>query len=641
MLITDLEIKIQRFGRFLSNLIMPNIGAFIAWGLITALFIEKGWLPNEHLAQLIVPMLTYLLPLLVGYTGGQLVGGARGGVVGAITTLGAIVGSQSPMFIGAMISGPLAGYTLKCFDQLLEGKIKSGFEMLVNNFSLGIIGALLSLLAFLFLGPWVESFSGVLAGGVNFMLQHNLLPLITVLTEPAKVFFLNNAINHGIFSPLGIQETAAAGQSLFFLVEANPGPGLGVLLAYGLFGKKTVRQSAMGATIIHFFGGIHEIYFPYVLMQPRLLLAVIAGGMSGLFTLILFKAGLVAPPSPGSIVAIIALSPPSSLLGVLTAIGVATLVSFVIASLLLKPSKESEPSLTDQEQTPGQTASSAKTRRVIGPLTTATNGPLVAKIIVACDAGMGSSALGAGLLKKRVEAAGLTTVSVRHCAINQIPHDADIIITHHSLTPRAQQRCPTAEHLSLNHFMEAPFYDTLVKRLLTQSLHARAAEPSAPAISDQGVAVPAVKTRCQLRAQDVFLAQQATNKQQAIRFAGEQLVNNGYVTPAYIEAMLAREALASTYLGESIAVPHGTTEAKALILHSGMVICQYPQGVLFGEQADERARLVIGIAARDQEHVQLLAQLTSALEDPLMIEKLVTTEAVEDFLLLLNSEETV
>ena len=189
--------------------------------------------------------------------------------------------------------------------------------------------------------------------------------------------------------------------------------------------------------------------------------------------------------------------------------------------------------------------------------------------------------------------------------------------------------------------MDTPFYDALVKRLLAQSSPARVAEPSAPAISNPGVADTAVKTRCQLRAQDVFLAQQATNKQQAIRFTGEQLVNNGYVTPAYIEAMLAREALASTYLGESIAVPHGTTEAKALILHSGMVLCQYPQGVPFGEQADERARLVIGIAARDQEHVQLLAQLTSALEDPLMIEKLVTTEAVEDVLLLLNSEETV
>lgn len=638
MLTTDITIKIQRFGRFLSNLILPNMGAFIAWGLITALFIEKGWYPNEHLAHLIEPMLTYLLPLLVGYTGGQLIGGARGGVVGAMTTLGAIVGSKSPMFIGAMIAGPLAGYSIKRFDRLLEGQIKSGFEMLVNNFSVGIIGAILSLLAFVFIGPWVESFSVLLASGVKFMVQRNLLPLIAVLTEPAKVFFLNNAINHGIFSPLGIQGTAAVGQSLFFLVEANPGPGLGVLLAYGLLGKKTVKQSAMGAIIIHFFGGIHEIYFPYVLMQPRLLLAVIAGGMSGLFTLILFKAGLVAPPSPGSIVAIIALSPPSSLLGVLTAISVATLVSFVIASLVLKPSKDSEQQLTDREQTPGQTDSSPQNKLVIERLAVATPGFLSAKIVVACDAGMGSSALGAGLLKKRVEAAGLTAVSVKHCAINQLPNDSDIIITHHRLTPRAQQRCPTAEHLSLNHFMDTAFYDDVVKRLLAQSQKSRV-EPSVSSISDTRVADTPVKTRFQLRAQDVFLAQQASNKQQAIRFAGEQLVNNGYVEPAYIEAMLEREALASTYLGESIAVPHGTEEAKAAILRTGVVICQYPEGVAFGEQPDERARLVIGIAARDQEHVQLLSQLTSALEDSQMIDKLATTAAVKDFLLLLNREK--
>jgi mannitol PTS system EIICBA or EIICB component len=635
MLTTDIKINIQRFGRFLSHLIMPNIGAFIAWGLITALFIEKGWLPNEHLAQLIVPMRDYLLPLLVGYTGGRLLGGERGGIIGAVATMGAIVGSQSPMFIGAMIAGPLAGYTLKHFDQLIEGKIKSGFEMLVNNFSLGIIGALLSLLAFFFLGPWVESFSKVLSLGIDFMRQRNLLPWIALLTEPAKVFFLNNAINHGIFSQMGIQKAAEAGHSLLFLIEANPGPGLGVLLAYGFFGPKTTRQSALGATIIHFFGGIHEIYFPYVLMRPRLLLAVIAGGFSGIATLIFFKAGLVSPPSPGSIIAIIGLTPPDSLLGVVTAISVATLVSFTIAGLLLKLSKGSEQRPADLGKTPGQTSCFSKDGSVINSLTTAIKEPSKAKIVVACDAGMGSSALGAGLLKKRVEAAGLMGVSVRHCAINQITDDVDIVITHLNLTPRAQQRCPTAEHLSLNHFIDIPFYDELVKRLLAQSQLSRVSEFSAPAVSDD----TSITMRFQLRAQDVFLAQQATNKEQAIRFAGEQLVNNGYVKPAYIEAMLAREALASTYLGESIAVPHGTIEAKAEILCTGVVICQYPQGVSFGEQPDERARLVIGIAARHQEHMALLAQLTSALEGSQRIEALAMAPTVEDFLSLLNSEE--
>ncbi len=286
MLSPDTKVKIQNFGRFLSNMVMPNIGAFIAWGFITALFIPTGWLPNETLAKLVGPMITYLLPLLIGYTGGKLIGGERGAVVGAITTMGVIVGTDIPMFMGAMMVGPLGGWAIKRFDKAMEGRVKSGFEMLVNNFSAGIIGMLCAILAFFVIGPFVKVLSGALAGGVDFLVAHGLLPLTSIFVEPAKILFLNNAINHGIFS-------------------ANPGPGLGVLLAYMVFGRGAAKQSAAGASIIHFFGGIHEIYFPYVLMNPRLILAVIAGGMTGVFTLTLFNAGLVSPASPGSIFAVL------------------------------------------------------------------------------------------------------------------------------------------------------------------------------------------------------------------------------------------------------------------------------------------------------------------------------------------------
>ena len=303
------KLKVQRFGRFLSNMVMPNIGAFIAWGLITALFIPTGWLPNESLGKLVGPMITYLLPLLIGYTGGKLAGGDRGAVVGAITTMGVIVGTDIPMFLGAMIVGPLGGWSIKKFDQAVEGKIKSGFEMLVNNFSAGIIGMLLALLAFVVIGPAVKGLSGALAAGVDFLVKHDLLPLTSIFVEPAKILFLNNAINHGIFSPLGIAQSQEVGRSIFFLIEANPGPGLGVLLAYMLLGKGSAKQTAGGAAIIHFFGGIHEIYFPYVLMNPRLLLAVIAGGMTGVFTLVFMHGGLISPASPGSIFAVLAMTP--------------------------------------------------------------------------------------------------------------------------------------------------------------------------------------------------------------------------------------------------------------------------------------------------------------------------------------------
>ncbi|MDF2684734.1 MAG: system component, partial [Brevibacillus sp.] len=337
-----LRVSVQKFGRFLSAMVMPNIGAFIAWGLITALFIPTGWLPNENLAKLVGPMITYLLPLLIGYTGGKMIHDVRGGVVGAIATMGVVVGADIPMFLGAMIMGPIGGWVMKKVDQLLEGKIKSGFEMLVNNFSAGIVGALLTLLAFLAIGPVVEGLSNALAAGVQVIVNAGLLPLASIFIEPAKILFLNNAINHGILSPIGLDEAAKVGKSIFFLLETNPGPGLGILLAYWLVGRGSAKQSAPGAVIIHFFGGIHEIYFPYILMNPRLILAVIGGGMAGVFTFTILGAGLVAPPSPGSIFALSAMAPRGGLLPVLAGVIVATIASFVIASALLKISNKTD-----------------------------------------------------------------------------------------------------------------------------------------------------------------------------------------------------------------------------------------------------------------------------------------------------------
>ncbi|MBS0974598.1 PTS mannitol transporter subunit IICBA, partial [Serratia rubidaea] len=464
MLSPDIKVKVQNFGRFLSNMVMPNIGAFIAWGIITALFIPTGWLPNETLGKLVGPMITYLLPLLIGYTGGKLVGGERGGVVGAITTMGVIVGADMPMFLGAMIAGPLGGWAIKHFDRWVDGKIKSGFEMLVNNFSAGIIGMLLAILAFLGIGPLVETLSKLLAAGVHVMVVHNLLPLTSIFVEPAKILFLNNAINHGIFSPLGIQQATEAGKSVFFLIEANPGPGLGVLMAYMFFGRGNAKQSAGGAAIIHFFGGIHEIYFPYVLMNPRLILAVILGGMTGVFTLTMLNGGLVSPASPGSILAVLAMTPKGAYFANLAAILAAFVVSFVVAGFLLKTSKvKEEDDLEEATRRMRDMKSQAKGGQAAGA---ALDGDLstVRKIIVACDAGMGSSAMGAGVLRKKVADAGLTRISVTNSAINNLPDDVDLVITHRDLTERAMRHAPQAQHISLTNFLDSNLYSDLTAR---------------------------------------------------------------------------------------------------------------------------------------------------------------------------------
>ncbi|CAH0121939.1 MULTISPECIES: PTS mannitol transporter subunit IICB [unclassified Paenibacillus] len=464
------KVSVQRFGRFLSGMVMPNIGAFIAWGLITALFIPTGWIPNESLASLVDPMIKYLLPLLIGYTGGQMIHGVRGGVIGAVVTVGVIVGAGIPMFLGAMIVGPFAAWVLKKFDKSIEGKIPAGFEMLINNFSSGIIGGGLALLAFKGIGPVVEAISKVLASGVDFLINTGLLPLANILIEPAKVLFLNNAINHGILGPLALEQASKAGQSIIYMLESNPGPGLGILLAYWLIGKGSAKQSAPGAAIIHFFGGIHEIYFPYILMNPRLILAAIAGGVAGTFTFSVLGAGLVAAPSPGSIIAYFTMTPRGGHFAMLAGVAVATIVSFFVAALLLKTSKQADNDSDGlEEATKRMKEMKATAKGEAAPAAEAAEAvrkskDQVSKIVFSCDAGMGSSAMGASILRKKINAAGLP-ITVVNTAINDIPGDADIVITHKTLTDRARQKAPNAEHISIDNFLKSPEYDTLLERL--------------------------------------------------------------------------------------------------------------------------------------------------------------------------------
>jgi len=626
MISSDAKIRVQNFGRFLSNMVMPNIGAFIAWGFITALFIPTGWFPNEGLASLVGPMIKFLLPLLIGYTGGKLAGGDRGAVVGAITTMGVIVGTEIPMFLGAMIVGPLGGYVISKFDKAVHGKVKSGFEMLVNNFSSGIIGMILAIISYYLIGPAVKVLSEGLAFGVNTLVEVGLLPLTSIFVEPAKILFLNNAINHGIFSPLGIQQSSELGQSIFFLIEANPGPGLGLLLAYMVFGKGTAKQTASGASIIHFFGGIHEIYFPYVLMNPRLLLAVIAGGMTGVFTLTLFNAGLVSPASPGSIIAILALTPKASIVGVILSVVAATVVSFIVASILMKTQKD-----TGEEEGDKLAEASNQMKSMKNAPATQGNAEVnmgnVNKIIVACDAGMGSSAMGASLLAKKVKSAGLN-ISVTNCAINNLPGDVDIVITHKDLTPRAIKHAAQAKHLSLTNFLDSALYDGLVAELTEASTATAAPAPVVEEVKEKPV--------FELTADNIYLGLKAENKQQAIQFAGEQLVKLGYAEPAYIEGMFAREELVSTYLGESIAVPHGTIEAKESVIKTGIVVCQYSDGIKFGDEEDDIAKLVIGIAAKNDEHIAVISTITNALDDEEAIETLINSKDVNKVLSILS-----
>lgn len=607
--------SIQKFGKFLSAMVMPNIGAFIAWGFITALFIEAGWIPNERLATLVDPMLKYLIPTLIAFQGGRMVGGDRGGVMGAVVTLGVIAGSEQTMLIGAMAMGPFAGLVIKKFDKAVEGKIPAGFEMLVNNFSVGIFGMILAIIGYYLIGPVMATILAILTAGVEILVTNKLLPFVAIFVEPAKVLFLNNAINHGIFTPIGIEQAAETGKSIMYMLEANPGPGLGVLLAYWVFSKdKVTKSSAPGAVIIHFFGGIHEIYFPYVLMNPVIIIAPIVASIVTTFYYSIMGAGLVGPASPGSIIAFLAVAPKGETLKVLIGVVLAAAVSFVVASPIVKLSgnKNLDEATDKMKNMKAEAKGLAKA-----------NGE-IKKIVFACDAGMGSSAMGATKFRNRIAPLNLG-ITVINTSVDNVPADADVVVCQAVLQDRAKASAPQAELITIGNFLADPNLDALYASLEAKASGAGeqpAAEvkaETATATTNNGIMVAAgIKT-----------GQASVSKEEAITAAGKLLHELGYVNESYIPAMLEREKTVSTYMGLGVAIPHGTSEAKDEVKKTGIVLLQYPEGVDFG---DEKAYLVFGIAGIGNEHLDLLAKIGTVIEEEENLDKLKKATTPEEIL---------
>ena len=604
-------------------MVMPNIGAFIAWGFITALFIPDGWIPNEKLASIQPYMLFYLLPILIAYTGGRMVGGARGGVMGGIAVMGCIAGvggvEGQPMLMGAMVMGPLAGWIIKKFDKFMETRMPAGFEMLINNFSVGIIGMLIAIFGYYVIGPFMTAILTVLTAGVDVLIKHNLLPLAAIFIEPAKVLFLNNAINHGIFTPIGAEQVKTAGQSIMYMLEANPGPGLGVLCAYWAFSKdKATKDSAPGAIIIHFFGGIHEIYFPYVLMNPVVIIAPIIGNICAITWFSLTGCGLKGPSSPGSIIAFLAMAPKDKIVLILIGVLLAAAVSFVIASVIIRAT-DSGVSIEEAQDQMADMKAQAKGTSAI------TDAASVKKIIFACDAGMGSSAMGATKFRNRIKAVR-PDITVKNTSVDNIPADCDIAVVQTTLADRAKKSAPQAQLVTIGNFLNDPALDQLYLQVTTLDTPA-----VAPAEGQETAAKPVRKDV--LVRESIKLNQPSVTKEEAIRRAGELLVERGCVEPAYVDAMLEREKLVSTYMGMGIAIPHGTAQAKGTVKKTAITMVQYPDGVDFG---DEKAQLVFGIAGIGDEHLDLLGKISIALDDPDTLEKMKTTDDVDWILKVLS-----
>lgn len=607
---------VQRFGKFLSAMVMPNIGALIAFGFLAALFIDTGWIPNKGFNSMVSPMLTYLIPILIASTGGKMIGGDRGRVVGAIAVIGAIMSNtEITMLMAAMVMGPLAGFCIKKFDDFMDGRMPAGFEMLINNFSAGIIGMVLAMLGYVVIGPIMSAILAVLSAGVNILVNNGLLPLVSIFIEPAKVLFLNNAINHGIFTPLATEQAAEFGKSIMYMLEPNPGPGLGVLLAYMFFCKdKVTKDSAPGAVIIHLLGGIHEIYFPYILMNPLVIIAPILGNMAAIFWFSFTDCGLVGPASPGSIIAYLMMTPGSDLIKVIIGVLLATGISFAVASPIVRMAGSKS---LEEAQEEMASMKSGNDKVVPGTIERSSE---IRKIIFACDAGMGSSAMGATKFRNRIKN-DRPDISVTNTSVDNIPADCDIAIVQTTLADRARKSAPQAQLITIGNFLADPALDALYVQLTTGDA------PAAPAGENTDIVIPDTPIKKQVIIKDgIKLGQKSVTKEEAIQAAGELLEKLGYVDHTYVDAMQEREKLVSTYMGMGVAIPHGTTQAKDTVKKTGIVCFQYPDGVDFGS---EKAQLVFGIAGIGDEHLDLLGKLCTLLEDPALLETLKTTDDVD------------
>lgn len=607
----ELKVKIQKFGAFLSGMVMPNIGAFIAWGILTALFIPTGWIPNEKLNELVSPTLTYLMPILLGYTGGKMVYEKRGGVAGALATMGVVIGADITMLIGGMVMGPLGAWVIKKVDKLFEGKVKPGLEMLVDNFSMGIVGALLMVFGFLAVEPIFDAILTVLSGGVNWLVAKQLLPFTSIFVQPAQVLFLNNAINHGIMVPVGIEQAAKTGKSILFLVEANGGVWTGVALGFAIWGTGMAKKSAPAATIIMGAGGIAEVVFPYVLSKPKTIIAPIIGNAAALFTLTFLNGGTVAAVSPGSFFALLAMTPKGGFVANVAGYVVALVVSAVLTGIILKLDKTETP-----EELPTVEKPDFSKEKIVEA-----NGT-IEKIFFACDAGMGSSVMGVSLMRDKLEKAGLP-ITVDHTSVKNITEEPDFIVTTNALKARVLDTIEKYDKkipvFGMDNLLDEQSYDQLIQ-MLKESTDKKEILPK----QEQKLKKDNHTWNQNLFSEEnILLNVKVSNKVEAITMAGNLLKKQGYVQQEYIDAMIRRDEQASVYLGNHFAIPHGVAGSEKYINKSGISFLQIPDGVDFD---GETAYVIVGIAGKDGEHIEILGNIAAVCTDLDNIEKLRTTQ---------------
>ncbi|MBU5444639.1 PTS sugar transporter subunit IIA [Paenibacillus sp. MSJ-34] len=620
---------LDRCGRFLSGIVYQNIAVLIAVGFLRILFSPAGWIPNPELYDIVNPMMTYLVPILFAYTGGRMLGDTRGGVIAAFVTIMAVIGSdrEYPLILPALLIGPFVGWFIKKVDTWMEDRIPVGFELLFHNAVSGAIGVIFGLFSYLCLVPMMTIFIHAALHGTEVLIRSGMLPILAFVIEPAKVLFFNNVMNHGILEPLGMNQLKSAHTSIFFILEANPGPGFGMLLATYLWSRDKKRGELKTAITIQLLGGIHEVYFPYVLMKPMLIFPLIMGGLTGNLIFYLLDTGLVATPSPGSLLVIMAMTPKSGYAGVLCGIAAAAAVSFSISYIMLRLLKKG-----DVKDEPGR----ERTRPDEGGGETderSGNGidkeRTIAKIVFACDGGMASSAMGAAKLKKALKAKKIEHIQVIYTGIDRIPKDADLVVVHQQLKKRMKQSLAEANYLFVPSLIDSELYQHILKLIESSRPVPRAKEPETGAKLQQADRLP-------LRKEQFLLDLRVKDKWEAIEIAGRRMIDLGMAKDEeYIQEMKNRESMHSTWIGSGIAVPHGLDPDSDSIVQPGWVMIRFAEETMFGE--DERVRLMFAICGKGNEQLDLISKLAFLVERPEIRKALLTMRTQEQFVLLFNA----
>lgn len=453
--------NIHKIGKFYTRIIMKHIGIFIFIGFLSVVFHDHGWFPNEDIYAISQLMYWTVLPAFIAFEGGRMIAGAEGGILAVLAISGLLLSENSIGLLGAMLIGPFAGKLWKYEEQFVERYAGPSFQMLVRNLLIGVCGGILSVLGYFLVSPVLGVVVKTAYGAIDWLVSSQLIGLISIVIEPAKVFFLNNVINHTILVPIGIGQMQEAESSILFLLEANPGPGLGMMAAL-CYRNKEKRSEYVSAMIAQTAGGIHEVYFPFVLSDLRLLIPLILGGIAGNLCFGIMGAGLQGMVSPGSIFTIILMAGRENSIPVLMGICVSAVLSFAGSLVVMRwgtqrkiRQQQGEESRTKEEMQMKEEVQVKNEIRINN----------IRRIAFVCDGGVGSSAMGAALFRRQLAKEGIVGICVEAYAADMVPDEVELVVCQRNFYEMLPQEVKAKEVYKVESLMNIGEYENLLAKI--------------------------------------------------------------------------------------------------------------------------------------------------------------------------------